>query len=241
MASPVWLAATSGQPGQAGQVNQFLTTHPSTFVYQGALRTSSSTAGTGSVNSNGLYVAQSFTTASTQTTTGYVVLIMAATGSPAPWQVTLQQGSAGVPSGTALAAAQLGPAGIAGPSSSVTILLPASGLAASTQYWIVTEAAGDSSDYFSWFKSSSTSGAATSADGVTWTAASYGLLYQVYDGSPVGSLVGIYEDGGARSTVLSYSSGLVAGIAEITAGQAGGYAASERTLSYSGGQLTGIA
>jgi hypothetical protein len=135
------------------------------------------------------------------------------------------------------------PPGFAGTSAgAVTVLLPAAGLAASTQYWIAAAAQGDTSDHFTWAKSNQSSGAATSPDGVTWTAQSYGLLYKVYDGSLLPPLTGIYEDGGARTTVYLYSGGLVAGIKEFTVGQtASGYAASARALSYSDGQLTGAA
>lgn len=242
MPSPTWQAATTGQPGLAGAVNQLLTTHAVTYVYAGALAASQSTGSPGGAASNGLYVAQSFTTGSAQTTAGYVTVTVSFTGSPAPWGFSLQAGSAGAPSGTALASAWL-PSDFTGATAEgVTVLLPATGLTSSSQYWIVAAAQGDSPDFFSWSKSNQTTGAATSPDGVTWTAQTYGLLYQVYDGTQQGVLTGIYEDGGARSTVYLYSGGLVAGIQEFTVGQTpAGYAASARSLTYSGGLLAKVA
>ena len=242
MPSPTWLAATPDSPGLAGQINQLLTTHAVSFVYAGVKQSSQTTVGSGSTASNGLFVAQAFTTTSAQATVGYVILNLAATGTPPVLNLTLQAGSGGFPSGTALAAAQVAPDGLSGPAVPVIILLPCSGLAVSTQYWVVTEAAGDATDYFSLAHSSQTSGAATSPDGVTWTAQGYGLLYDIYDGTPAGELIGVSEDGGARQAVLGYTSGLLTSVSEVTAGQAGGYASSSRALSYaSSGPLTGIA
>lgn len=231
-----------GQPGLAGQVNQFLTTHPATFVYQGVLQASETTGAPGTVASNGTWVAQSFAAGSSQVTTGHVVLTVSFAGSPDPWGISLQAGSSGVPSGTALASAWLPPAFTLASPGPVTVLLPATGLTPGAQYWIVAAAQGDASDYYAWSKSSQASGAATSADGTSWTAATYGLLYEVYDGSTSGYLTGIYEDSGARTTVYAYSGGLVSQVQEFTVGQtAAGYAVSSRALSYSGGLLTGAA
>ena len=39
----------------------------------------------------------------------------------------------------------------------------------STTYWVVMKAAGDVSDYYTWLKSTLTSGASTSTNGTTWT------------------------------------------------------------------------
>lgn len=242
MPSPTWQAPVSGQPGLAGAVNQLLTTHPATFVYAGVLAASETTGAPGTVASNGTWIGQSFTAGASQTTTGYVVLTVSFTGSPDPWEFSLQAGSSGVPSGTALASAWLPPAFTPASPGPVTVLLPASGLTSGAQYWIVAAAQGDANDCFTLSKSNQTSGAATSTDGTTWTAASYGLLYEVYDGSTNGNLTGIWEDSGARTTVFAYTGGLVTQVQEFTAGQtATGYAASSRTLSYSGGLLTGAA
>lgn len=227
----------------AGHVNQLLTTHQVSYVYAGALASQQATAGVGSVATNGLYVAQAFTTASAQTTVGYIVLTVSFTGSPTPLGVSLQATSGSGPSGTALASAWL-PSDFASSSpGAVTVLLPVTGLASSTQYWVVAAATGDGSDFFSWSKSNQSSGAATSPDGVSWTGQSYGLLFQVWDGTTAGGLTGVYEDSGARTTVYSYTGGgLVSRVQEFTLGQtASGYSASARTLSYSGSLMAGAA
>ena len=242
MTSPPWLAATAGQAGQAGQVNQFLTSHAVTCVYTGAEQASQSTAGTGGVNSDSLWIAQSFATAVGQTTAGYVVLTAAVTGTPAPWTVSIQADSAGAPSGTALVSAAVPKEFLSGTAAAQLVMLPVTGLTASTTYWIVAEAAGDVSNYFTWSKSNQVSGASTSSNGTTWTAQAYGLLYQVWDQSTVAPLAGTWEDSGARWTALAYTSGQVTGIKEYTAGQAAnGYTVSARTLSWSGAFLTGVA
>ncbi len=243
MPVPSWQAPTAGYPALAGQVNQFLGTHAVTYVYTGAEQASQSNAGSGGVNSNSLWAAQSFGTTSAQTTAGYVILTAKVTGSPPPLTVSLQASSAGAPSGTPLVSASLPKEFLTGTAAAVPVMLPVTGLTPSAVYWIVAAAAGDASDYFTLSKSNFGSGASTSPDGVTWTAQSYGLLYQVYDGTPVPPLSGTWEDSGARWTSLGYSgSGDLATLGEYTAGQAaGGYAASFRTLSYSGSILTGVA
>jgi hypothetical protein len=240
--TPTWLAATTGYPGYAGQVNQFLGTHAITYVPAGVEQAAQSTAGSGGVNSDSLYIAQSFTTTSAQTTIGYVVLTAAYTGSPAPWSLSIQASSSGAPSGTALVSAAVPKEFLAGTASAQAVMLPVTGLTAATGYWVVAQADGDASDYFTWSKSSQTSGASTSPNGATWTAQSYGLLYQIWDQTPVPPLAGTWEDSGARWSALAYTSSKLTGIEEYTAGQtAAGYTASSRVLSYSGSWLTGVA
>jgi len=241
--TPAWLGATAGYNAYAGQVNQFLGTHAVTYVYAGAVQASQGTAGSGGVNSDGLWIAQSFATGSGQTAIGYVTVTAAATGAPAPLAVSVQASSGGAPSGTALATTMLPEEFLTGTPAAVPVMLPVSGLSASTTYWIVAAAVGDASDYFTWSKSNQTSGASTSANGTTWTAQSYGLLYAVYDQSPVPPLAGTWEDSGARWTALAYDgSAQLAGVREFTAGQsAAGYTASSRALSYSSGLVTGVA
>jgi hypothetical protein len=113
---------------------------------------------------------------------------------------------------------------------------------ASTTYWIVTTAVGDPSDLYSWSKSNQVSGASTSANGSTWTAQAYGLLYQVYDQSASGNLTHTWEDSGARWTGLTYNaSNQITGLAEYTVAQASGYIEANRTLTYTSGSLTGVA
>ena len=234
----MWQAPVQGGQALAGHVNQLLGTHPTTFLYEGTLQASVTTGSTG-VASNGLWLAQSFTTGASQAAVGYVTFPAGVTGSPAPWTISVQADAGGMPSGTPLASVQF-PKELA--ASQVTALLPCA-VTASAQYWIVAQAAGDSGDYYSWGKSSASSGCVTAPDGRTWTAQTFGLRYSVYDQSPSGPLIGIVEDSGARCTLLGWggSAGPTA-IQEFTMGQTStGYAESSRVLSYSGGLLTGIA
>lgn len=243
MPAPSWLAATAGFAPLAGQVNQFLATHAITYVWTGAQQAAQSTAGSGGTNSNSLWIAQSFATAGGQTTTGYVVVTAAVTGSPAPWTFSIQANSSGAPSGTALTSAAVPKEFLSGSPAAQAVMLPVTGLTASTTYWIVAQAVGDVSDFFTWSKSNQVSGASTSANGTTWAAQSYGLLHKVFDAATVTPLAGVWEDSGARWTALaSNGSGQLTGIEEYTAGQAAnGYAASARTLTYANGLLTGVA
>lgn len=237
MAVPVYQAPVSGQPALASSVNQLLGTHPAAFLYAGTQQ-AAATGGSGAAASNGLWLAQRFTAGASQTAVGYVTFASRVTGSPAPWTVSLQADAGGQPSGTALASVTY-PSQLA--VSTVTALLP-SAVTASAQYWIVAAATGDAGDYFSWDKSSATTGALTAPDGVTWTAQSYGLRYSVYDQSTVPPLIGICEDSGARFTLLAWAGSYgPTTVQEYTAGQLpAGYAESSRTLSYSGGLLTGV-
>lgn len=243
MPSPTWQAATAGSSALAGHVNQFLATHAVTYVYTGTQTAAQSTAGAGGTSSNGLYIAQSFATIGGQTTTGYVIVTAAVTGSPAPWTLSIQANSAGAPSGTALTSAAVPKEFLSGSAAAQAVMLPVTGLAASTTYWIVATAVGDVSNFFTWSKSNQVSGASTSANGTSWSAQGYGLLYKVFDASVVMPLAGTREDGGARWIALtSNGSGQLTAIEEYTAGQsANGYAASVRTLTYTSGLLTGVA
>ncbi len=243
MPTPAWLGATAGYNAYAGQVNQFLGAHAVTYVYAGVEQASEATAGSGGVNSDGLWIAQSFATASGQTTTGYVTVTAKVTGTPAPLSVSIQATSSGAPSGTALVSTSLPKEFLTGSAAAVSVMLPVTGLTASTTYWIVANAVGDASDYFTWSKSNQTSGASTSTNGTAWTAQAYGLLYAVYDATPAEPLAGTWEDSGARWTSLAYNAGgQLTAIGEYTAGQsAAGYTASARALAYSAGLLTGVA
>jgi hypothetical protein len=243
MATPAWLAATASEPTAAGQVNQFLGAHAATLIYTGTVQSSQVTAGSGAVNSDGLYIAQSFTTGAAQTTLGRVLLTFAKTGTPAPVSVSLQANSGGSPSGTPLVTTLLPADFLSGTPALFSIPLPASGLSPSTQYWIVLNAVGDASDYFSWSKSNQTSGAKTSTNDTSWTAQTYGLLYEVCDNTLLNPLVHTWEDTGARWTLMLYNTLLqLVTLAEYTAGQtATGYVVSARSLSYTAGQLASIA
>lgn len=245
--TPAWQAATAGSSALAGHIDQFLGTHAITYVYTGALQSSQAVAAVNYTHSNGTWIAQSFATASGQTTAGYVVVTAAYAGSPSPWTLSIQASSGGAPSGTALVSAAVpkeflpvSPAAGA----AQAVMLPVTGLTASTTYWIVAQAVGTVTDFYAWRQSTQVSGASTSSNGTTWAAQSYGMLYKVFDQSAVTPLAGTWEDSGARWTTLAYNgSGQLTGIEEYTAGQsASGYAVSSRALSYSAsGILTGVA
>jgi hypothetical protein len=242
MTTPAYMAATTGSPPLATQVNQLLGAHAITYVYSGSLFASQSTTGSGAVDSNGLYIAQQIQTGSSTSTIGRVVLTLSVTGSPAPLTLQIQPNSGGAPSGTALASTVVPPNWSTGSAAALSIPLPATGLAASTTYWIVARAVGDASDYFAFSKSNQTSGASTSTNGTSWTAQAYGLLFSAYDLSAIPPLVHAYADAGARWTTWNWTGALPAGLQEWTQGQtATGYLSSSRTLTYSGSSLTAVA
>lgn len=243
MATPAWLAATAGAPPLAAQINQFLVSHATTYIYTGALVASQSTAGTGSVASDGLWVAQSFTTGSGTSGIGRIVLTLAVTGTPGPLTLQLQSNSAGAPSGTVLGQVVIPPNWAPATAGAVSIPLPVAGLAPSSVYWIVAEPAGDAGDYFALSESNQTSGAATSVNGTTWSAQTYGLLYAVYDQSPVLPLVHTWADTGARVTAMTFNgTATPATIEEYTVAQdTGQYAYSTRSMTYSGTVLASVA
>jgi hypothetical protein len=247
--TPAWLAATAGQAGLAGQVNQFLGTHADAFLYAGTLQASQVTAGTVSTSTSSLYLAQEFTAGSAQTATGYIQIPLTTTtpagSSLAPATVSLCANNAGAP-GTVLQQVTV-PAEYAYLASGggtattfVTIPLPASGLTAAASYWLTVAAAGNPTNNYAWYRSNQASGASTSVNGTAWTAQTYGFEYRVYDLTASGNLTCIWEDSGARWSAMTYSGAHIATLAEYTAGQTtAGYLASYRTLAYSGNDLTG--
>lgn len=244
---PTWQAATSGQQGLAGHVNQLLGSHKATLLYAGTQTAARTTAGTGSASSNALWIAQSFSTASLQTAIGYVIAQISSGGTSlgsnlGPTTLSLYANAGSAPSGSPIVSVTMTAEYVGAAPLWVTFPLPASGLSGATTYWLVLAAAGNSTYSYQWNKSNQTSGASTSPDGVTWTAQSYGLLYQVYDQSATGQPTCSWEDAGARWTWRSYtSSGLLSQYAEYTAGQTlSGYLQSFRGLTYINGLITGV-
>jgi hypothetical protein len=242
MATPAWVGATPNQPQLAAQINQFLGTHAITYVYTGVSYSTQATTGSGSVASNSLYVAQQFTTGASNTAAGRVTLTMTTTGVPSPITVQVQANSAGAPSGTALVSTVIPPGWANGTPTAQSIPLPVTGLAPSTTYWIVAQAAGDVSDFFSFYKSNQSSGASTSTNGTSWTAQTYGLLYAVYDQSAILPLRHTWEDAAARITAeFTNSNATLAALEEYTNAQGGGqFVYSYRTLNYAAATLTSI-
>lgn len=246
--TPTWQAATSGQMPRADQVNQYLGTHKLQVLYPALRKANQSTAGSGNVQSNGLYIAQSFTSAVGQTQVGYVVLTISTTGGLTgllpPTTLSIRANNAGAPSSTVLKSVTIASEYVAsGPTTSI-FPLPVTGLTASTTYWLVITASGDAGHHFNWSKSNQVSGCSTSPDGITWTPQAFGLLYEVWDQTISGiTPILSYEDDGARWTSMVYNpDNTVAVIAEYTAGQtATGYSQSYRNITYSNGSATVVA
>lgn len=244
--TPTWIAATTGQLPLANQINQFLGPHQMQMLYPSVQKAAQTTAGAGATQSNGLYIAQSFTTAVGQTTIGYVLLTIGTAGGLtglAPTTLTLRANNAGAPSTTILATTSIAAEYVAMvPTAIVSFPLPVTGLTASTTYWLVIAAAGDPTHHYDWSKSNQVSGTSTSPDGVTWTAQAYGSLYQVWDQTIVGSSpLFTWEDAGARWVWFGYNTnGTMSSIGEYTSGQTtNGYAQSFRSPTYTSGKLTG--
>lgn len=239
MATPVWNGATSGVRALAGQVNQLLGTHASTFVYTGLSVATQPTAGTGTTASNSLYIAQSFTTG-TNTAVGRILLTVAVTGTPNPLTLTIQANASGIPSGTALVTTLVPPSLYTGSATSVSIPLPVTGLTASTTYWIVANAVGDASDFFAFSRSNQASGVSTSTNGTTWAAQTYGLIYSIFNQGTNGLMLHTWEDSNARWTGYTWNAnGTLATVTEYTTAQntATGtpqFVYSKRALTYSG-------
>lgn len=242
MPTPSWIGATSGQPQLAAQVNEFLGTHAVTYLYAGASIAAQATAGSGAVNSNGLWIAESFTTGASTTALGRARIFLGYTGSPAPMTLSVYASSGSAPTGSALASTLVPPQYLTAGGATVSIPLPAS-LSPSTTYWLVIPAVGDASDYYSWSKNNQASGASTSTNGTSWTAQSYGLIYTVYDQSAVLPLTHTWEDSGARWTAwAANSSNQPTALQEYTIAQSSGqYAYSSRALTYSNSTLTTVA
>lgn len=253
MPAPTWQAPTSGQQANAGSVNQLLVTHAVTYICTGTVQASVITDASAHQSGNGLWLAQKFTMGASQTTISRVVTgIGSFTSTGASLGVatlSLQADSAGAPSGNAITSTTVyteyayaaSSHGVA--SALVTFPLPAAGLTASGTYWLVLSPAGTGGNHYTWEESTAGTGASTSTNGTTWTAQSFGLRYQAYDASAVMPVLGTWEDSGARWTAWTWSGGgQLTGLYEYTAGQtAAGYASSARALTYTSGNLTGVA
>jgi hypothetical protein len=245
--TPTWQAATSGQAPMAGHANQFLGSHAAQILYAGAVQSSQTTAGTGSTTTNGLYLAQSFTTGSSQTTLGYVQMDLSSGGATSgnqlgPTTVSLQTSSSSHPSGTPLVSTTITAEYVSLAPTYITVPLPYTGLTASTQYWIVVNSAGNATYAYTWLTSNQTSGASTSTNGTTWSAQTYGFLYRVYDKTATGLRTASWDDSGARWTWTAYNTdNQISSYAEYTAGQTtAGYLQSFRSMSYTNGLLVGV-
>lgn len=242
MATPNWVGATSGSSPLANQANQFLGTHAATLVYQGALFSSQTATGSGTVASNNLWIAQSFTTGASTTAVGRIAPVLAVTGGPVPMTVQIRANNAGAPATTALVTTVIPPGWGNGSALAQSIPLPVTGLSPSTEYWLVTQPAGDASDFYAFTKSNQTSGASTSTNGTSWTAQTYGIEYSAYDQTATPPLVHTWEDADARITdITSNTNGTPAAYEEYTVAQGTNqFVYSFRGFTYTSGVLTSI-
>lgn len=247
MPVPTYLAATAKYPGRPGQINQFLVGHSASYLYGGTLKSSQATGAATYVSTNGLYLAQQIVTASAQTTIGQLWLQVSTVGGSAvtsnitPLTVGLYANSGNLPTGSPLATASLNEIFVYGSGFWLQVPLAASGLSSSTPYQVVLAAAGNSSSYYVWQKSNQTSGASTSPDGLTWTAQTYGFMFEVYDLTGSGNPQYIVSDNGARWVQFTYDSlGRYSAVTENTLAQDGSSLYSSRTFAYTNGFLTGV-
>lgn len=244
---PTLLAAGSGQAGNAGLVTQFLAAHNASFAYSGRALISSQATGSGVYQSTqSQWLAQKFTAGAGQTVVGSVGLQLSTVGgSPtsaliAPLTVGLYADSGGLPSGSALATAVVSCQYVYAQPFWVSVPLAAT-VTASTVYHLVVSMVGTASHYYVWQQSNQVTGAATAPDGVTWTNAAYGLMFEVFDATSSGQLLSVSEDSGSVITTFAYNSlGLIATISQYAVTQSGSSIQSSGTLSYSDGLLTGV-
>jgi hypothetical protein len=248
MATPVWLGATAGYQGLAGQVNQFVGSHTTQWLYTGNQQANETTGDSIYQSTEELYLAQVFTTGASQTTVGRVLLqISTVGGSPVNntidnLTVSLVSSSFNAPSATVLAQTSLLETYVYMQPFWVEVPLLATGLTASTPYWLVVSTAGSPSAYYVWQQSNQANGCSTAPDGVTWSPQAFGLMYQVFDASanPNSVIQGFSEDGGARTVAFTWTSGYLTGLVETTQTQGGGSLTSSRTITYSNGQIIGV-
>ncbi len=240
MATPAWLGATSGQPPLANQINQFLGTHAIMFVYTGTSQGSSVTLAGTATNSNGLYIAQTFTPGSTQSIQRWI-FTLAVTGSPNPLTLTIRPDNAGAPSATILSTTLIPNAFAPGAAGQVSVPTAQTTLTSGTPYWFVFSAVGDASNFYSVSRTTAGSGASTSVNGTSWAAQAYGLYYQRFDTSVIAPLVHTYEDTGARWIALGHNASTsVNKLSEYNTAQNSGFLQSVRSFTYSGADLTGV-
>lgn len=245
--APTWQAPVAGQPPRSSHINQFLGPHQVSALYAGTVTSSQTVNGATTTSTNGLYLAQSFTTGASQTAIGLVTLSLTsltASGTAlVPTAVHLYANASGAPSGAPLVSTTV-TADYAFDASGgvnttrITIPLPVTGLAPSTTYWLVVDAANTGANSYTWFRSNQVSGASTSPDGITWTAQAYGFTYTVSDSTPLNGLLrAVWEDDGARWVIWTYDvNQQFAKQYEYTAGQTTtGYVQSDRPWNYSSG------
>lgn len=233
----------------AGHINQFLGTHTSSFVYNGALKSSQSTGISVYTDTLTQWLSQQITTASTQTTISYVLIqVSTIGGSPTsqlinPLTVSIYADSGGVPTGSALATTTVASSNVY--SSPFWLMVPfnLTGLTRNTTYHVVVTKVGTTGHYYVWQRSNQVAGAHTSTNGTAWTAQSYGLMYQVYDQTSIsGQVQLLYDDNGARIVSFTYNTnGTLNTINEYTVAQGtSNVLVQTRTINYATGLVTGV-
>jgi len=238
MATPAWNGATNGQLPLATQINQFLGTHAITFVYTGTSQGSSTTLSGSATNSNGLYIAQTFTPGSAQTIQRWI-FTLAVTGSPGPLTVTIRPDNAGAPSASILSTTLVPSAFVPGAAGQVSVPTAQTALTNATPYWFVFSAVGDASNFYAISRTTAGSGASTSVNGTSWSTQAYGLYYQRFDTSVIAPLAHTYEDTGARWTTLGHNANTsVSKLSEYNTAQNSGALQSVRSFTYSGADVT---
>lgn len=246
---PTYQAATAGYVGNAGHVNQFVASHVAALIYQGDPSSSETTGTAVYSDTYTQWLAQSFVQPLTDDTVAYFLLqLSTVNGSPltevfSPLVVGIYaDDGGGLPTGSAISSVSLLETYVYSSPFWVTVTIVTTGLTPGATYHVVTQRVGDTGGYYVWQQSDQTSGASTSPDGITWTASTYGLLYQVFNSSTSGPLTVISEDDNARVIQFTYNpSGTINQVVEITNAQMpGGELVSTRTLTYSGNALVGV-
>jgi hypothetical protein len=247
----VYKAAVAGQGGNAGASNQFLVPHTGILVYDSAIQQAGQTTGNAKyVTTQDQYLSQQFLTGASQTTIGSVQLQVSVVGGSAitnnitPLTVGIYADSGGEPSGTSLGTATLVETSVYASGFWVVMLLPVTGLTGNTPYHIVVSPAGTSTAYYVWQQNNQVAGASISTDAVAWEDQTFGFMYRVYDQGATGGSKWQYvlEDTATRWTNMTYDgSNTLTGITEYTVDQTGsGSVQYSRTLTYTGGLLTGV-
>lgn len=250
--TPTWNATVSGESGNAGQINQFLGAHTSTWEYAngGVLQAQQSTAVAIYQSTYQTYLSQVFTTGAAQTAIGQVKLRVSVVNGSAisqvipPLTLSLYLDSGGIPTGSLLSSISIDEISVAVSTAWLTLPLNVNGLTPSTAYNLVLSPQGTSTTYYVWQQSNQTFGAATSGDGVTWNMQSYGFTYQIYDTSANGSTLisFLVDDAGARQVqVVTNALGQVTQLIERVQIPNGSFFTSTRNLTYTTGLLTGVA
>lgn len=252
MATPTWIAPTSGYQGNGGQINQFLGVHDSSWIYVGSVTNSETIGDAVYQSTESQYISQQFTTTGTQTSVGSVGLQVSVVNGLAlsdaipPLSVSIYATAAGgsTPTGTALATTEISQSVVYNAPFWLTVPIAVNMLTPSTVYQIVVGLVGNANTYYVWQQSNQVAGASTSPDGVNWTSTSYGMMYQVYNqaASGLGLPSVLYDDQGARITTLTYNASgtLLTGIQENIDNQAGDVISYSRAFNYSNNSLTGL-